>query len=346
MRYRRLNKEQIIELRKVMFADKNRDREASRARAIFLLDKGFPEKEIRDITQFSLKHVFTLRKNYFQHGINVVLDDRKSEPRNLLNKRQLSEIIDIVSNEYPIINDFNRKYWNTGIIAELIWRLFNINCTSKTANYLVYKETSFRYHKPTRKYCKSDPMEIEEWQKKIKSQISSILNSANSIVLCEDEMLLSIHKTIQTLTLKDRKNRAVIEVKHKAKDRYAYIYGFLDLKAGKEYAFRANSQSMKNTALILKRIRKALPNKHIFLLWENVRWHSGNKIRDFVKKDKQFQIMCFPKYATHENPQEKVWLHTQNSINKEISAKNFDTSVDAFIKYLNEDYSYVFKKKQ
>lgn len=64
---------------------------------------------------------------------------------------------------------------------------------------------------------------------------------------------------------------------------------------------------MTITKDILEKIRKTYyPYQKLLIFWDGAGWHKGSKVQEFIKEDKNIEIIYFPKYAPELNPQEYV----------------------------------------
>lgn len=123
------------------------------------------------------------------------------------------------------------------------------------------------------------------------------------------------------------------------------IYGFLNIKTGREHAFVANWQNMHITTRMLQNIRRIYPKKDnrgnkikgkkILLLWDNPGWHKGSQVTDYINRDMKIQVLYFPKYAPEENPQEHVWKEGRAKVTHNQFISNIDQTAKDFAAYLN-----------
>jgi len=331
----RLNKSQIEEL-KSFIKNKERSRnEVCRAQAVLLLNNGNETKTIEMLTGYSRRQSFRLRASYVNSGIKKIEDKNKGRPKELLTQKQIKEIVKIVREKKPKeVNDRygEEDFWTTGILGDFIKKTYAVKYKSKTSYYLIFREAKFTYHKPGRVYEKHSDEEIKTWTIENREKISKALNNPKTAVLAEDEMLLSTQTTFQKVWLSEGEYPK-IEISNTRKNRS--IYGFLDIKTGKEHAFKTERQNMFITAEILKKMRAIYPNKKLLIIWDNAGWHRGSQAQEFIKKDKNIQIIYFPRYAPELNPQEHVWKNGRTHVSHNRFIKNIDIATDEFVEFLN-----------
>lgn len=171
---------------------------------------------------------------------------------------------------------------------------------SKTSLYLVFKQAKFTYHKPGRVYDKHDEKEVEEWKVETKPKLNQLLKEENTVILAEDEMVLTTETTIQKVWLPEGEFPKIVCMTGGRKRRS--VYGFLNVRSGEEHAFKTEFQNMYQTRDILEEIRTLYPKQKIVLFWDNAGWHKGIVVQEWIKKDGNIEVIHFPRYAPEENP--------------------------------------------
>lgn len=306
--------------------------EAFRAQAIILLQRGMPKEEIRSLTGYSRSQAFRIKAKYFNEGIVSLTDKREGKPKEILSKKQRKEIVETVKSKLPNKLGFVSDHWTTGILGKWIEEKYEVKYKSKTSLYLVFKKASFTYHRPATRYDKRDEKEVSEWRKKTRKILENI--DSNTIMLAEDEMILTTETKIQKVWLPEGEYPKIICSTGGRKRRN--VYGFLNLKTGEETAFKTEYQNMFVTKEILKKVRGKHPNKHILLLWDSAGWHKGSVVQEYLKKDGNFEVLHFPRYAPEENPQEHVWKNGRSAITHNRYIEDIDAATNELVSYFNK----------
>lgn len=328
----KLNQKQIKELKGVIKDKESSNKEIRRAQAIILIDKEADCNTITTLTNYSRRQIFDLRKDYLKQGLETIKDKRKKQFKELLTKNQRNEIIEILKTKTPKDYNYENNYWTTGTLGDFIKIRYNVQYKSKTSYYLLFKQAKFTYHKPCRKYHLRDEKEIKRWKRKNKPKIKQAFKEPNTVILTEDEMHLSTQTTVQKVWL-PQGEYPKIEISNKKESRS--IYGFLDIKTGKEHAFKTEWQNMYITCDVLKKLRKIYPNQKLLFIWDGAGWHRGSEVQRFIKEDGNIEIIYFPKYTPELNPQEYVWKNGRNKMTHNKFIQNIDNTTDEFINYLN-----------
>lgn len=333
MKCDKLNKKQRKELQSIINDNNSSSKEIKRAQAIVMVDNEIETSQITQITGYRRSQIFALRNKYLEKGIAAIEDPARKNPKELLSKKQRDEIIKIVKEQKPDDVGFHGTYWTTALLGEYIKRKYKIKYKSRTSLYLFFQKASFTYHKPGRIYHLRDEEEAEKWQKMAKPILEKAFKDKNTVILAEDEMILSTQTTFQKIWL-PKNEYPKIEVSNRKENRS--VYGFLNIKTGKEHAFKTKWQNMHITRNILKKIRKIYPSQKLLLFWDGAGWHRGSVAQEFIREDKNIETIYFPRYSPEENPEEHVWKNGRSKITHNKFIENIDNATDKFIKYLKE----------
>lgn len=332
----KLSTGQLEELTQFIRHKQRSKREACRAQAVLLLNEGSPTATIETVTGFRRRQQFRLRADYLAQGVETLKDAKKGEPKVLLTKSQLTEIVELVKHHSPQHVDPGRypeeRFWTTTLLGDYIERTYAVTYKSRTSLYLIFRGAKFTYHKPGRVYEKHHQGKVDRWREDNEATIFRALEDPNTVVLTEDEMILSTQTTFQKIWLPSGEFPRV-EVSNTKKNRS--IYGFLNLNTGQEHAFKTETQTMVVTAGILKQIRQMYPTKKLLLLWDGAGWHRGSVAQQFIQDDGQIETLHFPSYAPELNPQEHVWKSGRSHVSHNRFIANIDTATDEFVTFLN-----------
>jgi transposase len=306
--------------------------ELKRIQAILMLNCGEKTEKIEMLTGLKRSRIFSLRLLYLIKGIKAV-ETKPKKQKSLLTKKQLKEIARTLKTKTPEDFNYSCSFWTTSVLGDFIKREYDVCYKSKTSLYLIFRQAKFTYHKPGRVYHNQDPEEVKRWRKETKPIVKRAFKDKETIILAEDEMILSTQTTFQKIWLPEGEYPR-IEISNIRKNRS--VYGFLNVKTGQEHAFKTEWQNMYETVKILKKIRKLYPKKKLLILWDGAGWHRGSKTQEFINQDKYIQTVYFPKYTPEENPQEHIWKNGRDQITHNCFIENIDTATDEFIGYLNK----------
>ena len=333
MESRRLTSGEIQELHALVRTSK-KSSETKRAQAVILLDRMADMPDIGILTDLSRSQIFNLRKCFLAEGIIALKDKRIGKPKELLTRKERDTVIETVKTKTPKDCGYVSEHWTTGILGNWIEQEYQAKYKSKTSLYLVFKQARFTYHKPGMVYREHNEQEIEQWKKEAKPKIKRLLKENGTIILAQDEMILTTRTTIQKVWLPIGEYPK-IECSTGGRKRRS-VYGFLNMKTGDEHAFKTEKQNMYVTREILEKIRTIYPKQKIALFWDNAGWHKGSIVQEYIKTDGNITIIHFPRYAPEENPQEHVWKSGRSAVTHNRFIQDIDEATDELIEYFNK----------
>jgi transposase len=328
----KLSLDQVKALTNSIHTKQSTRAEVCRAQAILLLNDGTDTAKIEALTSYRRRQVFRLRRRYRTLGIEAIADQRLGQPKTLLTKQQLQEVATTLHRRLPSDFGYESSFWTTSILGDFIQRQYKVQYRSKTSYYLIFKRAKFTFHKPGRVYERHSDAEVEQWHQDHDAQIVAALEDPETVVLTEDEMILSTQTTFQKIWLPQGEYPKVA-ISNTKKNRS--VYGFLNLKTGQEHAYKTEQQTMFITVAILKQIRQRYPKQKLFLIWDGAGWHRGSAVQRYIAADGQIETLYFPRYAPEVNPQEHVWKAGRDHCTHNAFIANIDTATDDFITYLN-----------
>lgn len=251
----------------------------------------------------------------------------------LLTKKQREIVLTAVKEKTPRDCGYARDHWTTGILGDWIEKKFKVKYKSKTSLHLIFKKVSFTYHRPGMVYKERNEEEVVAWRVKAKRKLGTLLKDADTVILAGDEMILTTATTVQKVWLPVGEYPK-IEVSTGGRKR-RNVYGFLNLRTGREHAWKTEYQTMYVSRDILKKVRASYPKRKIVIFWDNAGWHKGRVAQEYVREDGNMEIVWLPRYAPDENPQEKVWKAGRSAVTHNEYIADIDVATDRLVKYFN-----------
>ena len=310
-------------------------KEVRRAQAVLLIDLETNYGLIQSLTGFRERTVLIFRQKYLQHGLKGIEHKRKGKPKTLLTPSQREEIINLLKTTIPEDHGYESPFWSTAIVGHLIKEKYGVSYKTKKPFYLLFEEAKFTFHKPGRVYEKRNETKVAAWKEEIKPKLTRAFEDPHTVILCEDEMILSSVTTFQKIWLK-KGEYPKIEVSNTKKNKS--IYGFLNIKTGQCHAFSRDWQNMYITVDVLKEIRAMYPTQKIVLFSDGAGWHRGSKVQEFIESDGNIEPIYFPPYSPEENPQEHVWKAGRSAVTHNQYIPDVEKAAEDFINHLNQNH--------
>ena len=314
--------------------------ELKRVLAILLVNQAGSRQLIKNLTGFNQKYAFDLRRKYLQRGIGSLKNKRKV-PRELLTRGQRAQVIKVLTTGSPKDFGFETSTWTTAILARIIEEQFGVRYKSRTSLYIIFRQAKFTYHKPNKQYKNRRQDFVDAWKQKVYPEIQEALKNQHTVVLVEDEMMLSTQTTTQKVWLPQGQFPKV-DVSNKRQIRC--IYGFLNLKTGKEHAFMTMKANSVESCNVLKQIENLYKGQKIVIIWDNAIWHKSSGVKNFLSNAQhRFHLINFPPYAPELNPQEHVWKVGRVNITHNHFIDDIDKATNKFVSFLNnQSFDYKF----
>ncbi|MFO0970933.1 MAG: IS630 family transposase [Candidatus Saccharimonadales bacterium] len=310
---------------------------AHRALAVLLLVQGGD----MHFSVYGIDHARRLKYAYLRHGIDAFLDKRRSNRKRVLTAAERQAVIFVLQHREPkdLVPGCESEQWSTYWLGQYILAFTGKRYKSKTSHYLLFKEAKLSFHLPGKVYERSDPETRATWIETTEPLLVRYWADPNTVILCEDEMVLTNATTTQRIWLPKGAYPPVLDV-NTTKKRCSF-YGFLNLKTGQQHTFTADWQNMYITAEILTKVRALYPKKKLILIWDNAGWHRGSEVQKWIEQDGNTQTIYFPPYTPDLNPQEHVWKAGRVAVTHNQHITNLAETAERFRHYLtNRTFTY------
>jgi hypothetical protein len=297
-----VNQKQIHELENLQRTTKQAAT-ANRALSVLLLVKHAD----MSLGVYSIDHARRLKYAYLKGGVAALEDKRINSRERILTRAERAAVIATLQTRQPkdVISGCEVEHWTTGLLGLYIVDQFGKHFKSKTSQRLLFRAAKLSWHCPGRVYEKADPEAKVAWIETTTPALKKHWNDGGTVILCEDEMVLTSRTTIQKIWLPKGAYPPIIETNNTRKRKN--FYGFLNLKTGQEHAFMTDKQNMGVTAEVLTMVRTLYPDKQLVIIWDNCGWHRGSKVVEWIEADGNTETIHFPPYTPDLNPQEHVW---------------------------------------
>jgi transposase len=163
-----------------------------------------------------------------------------------------------------------------------------------------------------------------------------VQEAPDTVFLAEDEASLYLQATTKPVW-SPRGQTPVVRV-DPSREKTCF-YGTLDLQSGRVIAMRSAVMNGAATALHLRQVLAAIPERPILRLWDHAPWHQGPLVRALLAENPRLEILPLPVAAPETNPQEQVWKATRGEVSHNHTQKRTAELADRFEKHLT---SHVF----
>jgi transposase len=272
----------------------------------------------RWIKDFSLRRIASL----FSGMVN-------NEHASKLTREQKSEI-KVVVNEPPDEYGIPKEFWDVPKLKAYVQAEFGVVYESDKSYHFLLKFSGLSFKYPDKRSPRRNEQQIKDRIKEIRTEIASLLASADWIVLAADETRVQLEAEIRRAWLV--KGKRTIVKTERSKQHQNYL-GFLDQRSGICQVFPIERGNQRETIRVLRQLVDQYPQKQICIVWDNAKWHRGKEVRKLLGEGHRFErihLINFPTYAPEHNPIEHVWNYGKNKI-KNRSNQAFETIKQAFL---------------
>ena len=334
-----MNQKQIEQLKKDQKQLTN-GAAARRAMAVLL----FASKGDVSFSGYTIDHAKRLKGQYLKYGIDAFKDKRTSQRDRVLTTSERNQIITVLQTKQPkdVIELCTDSTWSTYLLGEYIYTFTGKRYKSRTSSYLLFREAKLSFHFPGKSYEKADEVRKAAWitqQTDGRSKLMRAWKDDDTVILCEDEMVLTSSTTLQKIWLP--KNRYPPVVDTNTTKRRKSIYGFLNLKNEQQNAFITDWQNMYITVEVLEKLRGIYPTQKLLLVWDNCGWHRGSEVQKWIRRDGKIKTLYFPPYTPDLNPQEHVWKTGRKATTHNLHITDIEQTTKHFVSYItSQTFSY------
>lgn len=137
--------------------------ERTRYQIVWLLSRGFLTSQVAAVTGYCLDGIRQIARRYNQQGPNVLLDRRHQHPGGepMLSDVQQAQLWQVLQSPHP-----DGGLWNGRKVADWIAQLIG-RPVSRQRGWEYLRQMTFRLRVPRPHHEEADPIEQQEWKKKL-----------------------------------------------------------------------------------------------------------------------------------------------------------------------------------
>lgn len=300
-----------------------------RALAVIVNSQGKSAHFIAKMLSRKNSTVYSWLSRFKQYRLSSILTKYRGNTNasklTLHQRKQIKKVLSQPPSDYGIPKEF----WQVKDLKRYIKAEFGVIYESERSYHFLFKLSRFSWKLPDKFDIKRDERFVKKRVKEIRKEIKPFLKSPDWVVLTSDETRMIWETQSRRAWLKT--NQKTIVKVNRTKD-YQSFLGSLNLKTGQCHLHSLSWQNQDEVIKALRKIKKQYPNKRICFIWDNAKWHKGNKIRSELKKGKSldnFHLINFPPYAPDANPQEHVWKYVKDKVAYQLTT-SFKQKVNCF----------------
>lgn len=302
----------------------------SKALAVNLLSSGVDLPKIASAAYSSERTIKRWLKDFQERRLASLFSGKIGNRNASKLTREQEEEVRKILKEKPSDFGLPAEFWDVPSLKQYIKAEFKVVYESLSSYHflLEYANLSFKY--PDTFDLHRNEAAIIKRVKEIKKEIKKYRKDPNWLIAASDEVRIVLEAFSRKAWLK-KGERTVIKV-NRDREHQNYI-GFLSLKEKKVMILELSWQNQEEIIKALEVYAKINSGKRICLIWDNVAFHKGKKIRQELGTGgrlSMYHLINFPPYAPDHNPIEKVWNWGKTKLaNKQL--QEFSLTKERFI---------------
>lgn len=311
-----------------------------RSHTVLLSHKGYTPTQIADILFQSEQTICRFLQGFHKERISSLFPQYLgNEHASKLTRAQKEELKDVLAkppSEYGIPAPF----WDVSTLKRYIKAEFGVEYESDESYRLIFQLHNYSFHLPAAFDIHRNEKTIAKRVKAIKREIEPMLKDAHWLLFAADESRIVWETIIRRLWL-PKGEKSIIKVERK---RHSQSFlGFLNLKSGEELLFPLAWQKQDTIIPVLEGLTRKYPDKRICIIWDNARFHKGEKIKAKLATTlRDIHLINLPPYAPDTNPQEHVWKYGKDKLANN-QRESLEETVAAFTAFVTgRTYNYQF----
>ncbi len=284
-------------------------RVSQRAQMILLSAQRRTVPEIATIFDVSRATVrFWIRQFEAAGSAALYHDPRSGRPRKLNRDAQAALVQLLTQDPIQVDASYLATFWTTAMLVLVLATQLHLQvCRSTVRNVL--QRLKLRWRRPRLAMPrKTDPQKARKQWAIAEAVITA---GPSAVVLYADE------SRVQTLPLL----RAMwqwlgeqIRVPTPGSNTTRALFGALNIRTG-EWHYQVHKRMQKEDFIaFLEYLLTVYPTQLIILIVDNYSSHTAHDVADFLDKHPRVQLHFLPKYCSHLNPVEPIWLRMKGQI--------------------------------
>lgn len=310
------------------------------AKSLLMLSNGMNEIEIAAIFGVCAKTVQNWVRRFIAERFSWLLGHhykgrgRKSK----LNKNQKKKLYEFIC-EGPEKHGFDSGVWNSAMIAELVFRKFNVQYSPRYMCELL-KKMGFSYQKAAFESDHLDEEKRREWRESTWPAILKQAKENNAEILFGDEVSFAQWGSLSRTWAPIGKQP---KIKTTGKRKGMKVFGVIGFFEGAFYYMETPERFNAETYVEFLEMVVSQYECPIILIEDGASYHNGPVARAFKErmaaKGKLF-VYRLPSYSPDFNPIEKLWKNTKRDATHCRYFPTFDALrkavMAAFEKYMRD----------
>lgn len=278
-----------------------------KCQAILMRSKGLALADIGDIVSRNETTVGRWIADWEERRMASIFSGHQDNQNgSKLTPQQRQEIRDVLQKP-PCESGLPKAFWDVPLLKKYIEAEFGIVYESDRSYHFLLRFSNLSFKYPDAFDARRDEAQIEARMEAIRREIKPFLGDPQWEVFASDEVRIELEALTRRAWLKQGQ-RTILKV-NRQRESQNYI-GFLNQKSFICHLYEMSWQNQEEVLKAFESFLQAYPDKKLCVVWDNVAFHRGKKIKDALNKGgllERVHLIALPPYAPDKNPIEQVW---------------------------------------
>jgi transposase len=280
-----------------------------RAQIVLLSEKHWTVPQIAELLEMSRVSVRYWIERFESWGPAGLYDaERSGRPRKMTRAME-SILVQWLEEDPPRVHEsFLATFWTIPMLMLALLQRFNLGVCANTVRQAL-RRLGLRWGRPRLAMpMKTDPQKREQQWALVKAVVDA---GPEAVVLYGDE------SRVQTLPLiramwhwLGQQSRVPTPGSNTARA----IFGALNIRTGQWIYLIREHLRKEDFIAFLEELLAVYPTQTILLIVDNYSSHTAHVVDDWLRDHPRLQLHLLPKYCSHLNPVESIWLRMKNEI--------------------------------
>ena len=274
-------------------------RVAMRANMILLSARGYTVQQIEEVHNTSKVTVYKWFDRFDEQGPQGLYDEpRSGRPPKV--DETVKETLEEALSDSPTSQGYNFTVWTVALLGEYVKEKLEVRVCNDTLRRTLH-ELGFRWRRPRWAVEREDPQAAE-----LMAAITQAIwkADAQTMTWVEDETKFRALPPLRSMWMRKGQQTRVPTPEQNSS---FYSYGALDIESGTWFDGFFEKANSDATTTYLQALLDAFPEKHILLVWDQAKYHTSQKVENWIDQQKRLTVLLLPKYSPELNPVEHIW---------------------------------------
>jgi transposase len=282
-------------------------RVSQRAQMILLSARRKTVPEIADVFDVCLPTVRFWIRRFEESGPDGLYDrPRSGRPRKITDEVR-GTVVELIQ-EDPQEQGYLATFWTVAMLTLALTRKLNVTLSLSALRGTLH-QLGLRWGRP--KLAMPAKVDPEKAQKQWKIAKAAVEAPPEAAILYADESRIQLLPLIRAMWHWAGQQ---VRVPTPGSNKTRALFGAFNIRTG-QWTYLVRERIRKEDFVaFLDHLLVVYPNQPIILIVDNYSSHTAHLVREWLETHPRLQLYYLPKYCSHLNPVEDIWLRLKNQV--------------------------------